>query len=147
MKGLRIIRDDERLKYVGDEYTIFYRRITNSRRGRIMEKHRKRGKDPDLSKATTEMMEFCVTGWKGFYYVNADGARVDLPYDPTLVEAIPDEVLAELVDLCGANADAGQVEAKNSPTTSASSTTTAATPAPAAGETEKTTTPDPSSAT
>lgn len=143
MKGLRIIKDDERLVFEGDEYKIFYRRITNSRRGRILEKHRKRGKDPDLSKATDEMMEWCVTGWTGFYYIDENQQRVDVPFDPTLVKAIPDEVLAELVDLCGANADAGQVEAGNLPSTSSSSTRTAASPADSAGEKPETTTPSP----
>jgi len=133
MPGLRIIREDESLTYKGDGFEIYYRRIPNKRRGNILEKHKKRGQaEANLNSATQEMMEYCILGWKGFYYLNQNKERVDLPFDSGIIGAIPDEVLADVVELCGANADQGQVEAKNSLTTSASSTITEASPAASA---------------
>lgn len=145
--GLRIIREDERLTYDGDGFKIFYRRIPNFRRGAIQEKYRKRGGEINISRATDEMLEYCVTGWSGFFYDNEEGRRIDVAYDPKIVRAIPDDVLVEIVDLCGANADSGVVEAKNLPTTSDSSERSTDSPADNADERPARTTPSPSSAT
>ena len=125
--GLRLINADERLTFEGDGFKIFYRRIPNARRGRIMEKNTKRGGEVNFNRATIEMLEYSVTGWDGFYTQNGSGERQDVAFDPGKIEFIPDEVQAELMELIGANADRGDVEAKNSPTSSDSSTTTKAT--------------------
>ncbi len=130
--ALRLINSEERLKFEGDGFNIFYRRLPNAKRGRIMEQNSKRGGDVNFNKATIQMLEYSITGWSGFYTEDASGNREEIPYDVTKVALIPDEVQAELMDLIGANADRGEVEAKNFPSTSASSTTTEVSPAQSA---------------
>ena len=122
--GLRLISDDERLVYEGDGFEIFYRRIPSGTRGRIINKHTKRGGETNWAKATEEMLEHCITGWAGVYTTDADGIRTDEPFSSDKIRMIPDDVQIKLVDLVGANADAEDVEAGNLSTISSSSTIT-----------------------
>lgn len=129
MSGLNLVNPDERLVFIGDGFKLFYRRIGNARRGTIYEKNKKPGRDVDFTKATIQMLEHCITGWDGVYTVGENGVRTAVPFDSSKIDLIPDEVQAQLVELIGENADAGEVEAGNSPTISASNATTPASPA------------------
>lgn len=122
--GLRLIKDDERLVYeIDDEARIYYRRLPNRKRGEIIDRHTKRGTTNWVG-ATLEMLEHAVIGWEGFYEMNGDDKRVDVPYSLDKVRWIPDDEQTNLFDLLGENT--GSVEAKNSGTTASSNTTTKA---------------------
>lgn len=121
MAGLRIIETFERFTHRGDGFKIYYRRLPNPTRGKIIERHTKRGSDRvNLALATTEMLEYCILGWDGVYTINEAQERRDIPFSTDKVASLPDEVQADLIDLVGCNIDAGEVEAGNSRSTSGS---------------------------
>ena len=122
--GLRLIDKNERLTFHGDGFKVYYRRIPNATRGRIVERHTKRGGNVDANAAGIEFLEYSILGWEGFYTQNGDGEKVEVPYGLEHVAAIPDDEQNRLMDLIGINADREEVEGKNSPTTSASKKTT-----------------------
>ncbi len=127
--GLQLIKKDERLEFVGDGFKILYRRIPSTTRGRILNKHTKRGGETDYSKTTVEMLEYCVLGWSGVFEENGDGKNMEIPFDIEKVRMIPDDVILVLLDLMGANADREEVEAKNLSTTLSNKETTPDSPA------------------
>lgn len=122
--GLNLVNAAERLKFEGDGFVIFYRRITNQKRNQIVQRHTNRRGEPDNAAIADEILEFCVTGWTGVAEFK-DGAWVEVPFDETKVSLIPDEIGGELMDHLGRNAAQKSVEVKNSGTTPASNTTTA----------------------
>jgi hypothetical protein len=120
MSGLRLITGDERLTYEGDGFKIFYRRIPTSKRGRIVEKNTKQGRETNWYQATVEMLEYCIIGWDGLFRV-IDGKEEPTPYDPAYIGDIPEEVTTELAEKMGAaipsqgiaKSTVGEVEAGN----------------------------------
>lgn len=127
--GLQLINKDERLEHVGDGFKILYRRIPSTTRGRIFNKHTKRGGETDYSKTTVEMLEYCVLGWSGVFEKNGDGKNIEIPFDIEKVRMIPDDVLLVLLDLMGANADREEVEVGNLSPSSSSKEITPVSPA------------------
>jgi len=95
--AIQIVRDEERLVYEAEGSKIFYRRISTLRRGGIVRKHTKRGKT-DWNAVTKELLEYVVLGWE-----NVERAGKPVPYSPELVMLLPEEVLSDLLELCGAN--------------------------------------------
>jgi hypothetical protein len=120
--ALKLIGKDERIVYRGAGFEIFYRRMPSNVRARILEKHTKRGGDVDFTRATIEMLEYSIIGWSGV----EDEVGEPTPYSIELIPRIPDAEQAKLVELIGANVEAEDVEAKNSPTISGSKPTTKA---------------------
>jgi hypothetical protein len=128
--GLQLVSDEERLVYEGDGFQIFYRRITNHKRAQIVQRHTNRKGETNNVAVAEEMLEWCITGWSGVTDVNpTTGEYVETVFSPDKIKRIPDEVGGELIELFGLNADEKAVEVKNSPTTSASNTTTEDSPA------------------
>lgn len=133
MQGLRIIESHERFIYETDGYKIFFRRLPNPTRGRIIEENTKRGDKLNLSRATSEMLKYCLLGWSGVYTVTESGERREVPFSSDLVERIPDDVQAELMDRVGANLEDMETEGKNSKPTSDSKPETEDSLAPGVG--------------
>lgn len=122
--GLRLISEDELLTYHGDGFKIFYKRVSNARRSRILERHTKRGRETNSIAAGLEMLDLSVVGWEGVYEMNGDGVKVEIPFEIAKIKAIPDDVAGDLMDLIGANADDIVRESKNSKSSSGSKPTT-----------------------
>lgn len=116
---LHLIQEDERFEYKGEGFTIYYRRIPGSKRAEILKKHTRRQGAVDIGDATLEMMKWCIRGWDG---VNMAGEPVE--FKTGLVERIPDDILGEIAERAGANAEGEGADIKNSSPTSGNSTTT-----------------------
>ncbi len=121
--GLNLVNAAERLKFEGDGYVIFYRRITNQKRNQIVQRHTNRRGEPDNAAIADEILEYCVTGWTGVSeFVN--GEWTEVPFSSDKVSLIPDEIGGELMDYLGRNVDRKSVEVGNSETSPDSNTTT-----------------------
>jgi hypothetical protein len=93
---IQLIRDDERLIYQLEDSKIFYRRISTSKRSKIVANHTKRGKT-DWVAVTRDLAGEIIIGWENV----VDGGK-EIPFSKDLVTRIPDEVLSEILQLSGA---------------------------------------------
>ena len=93
---IQIIEKDEKLTYEIEGSKISYRRITTLKRGAIVKRHTKRGK-ADWNAITEEILRYIITGWE-----NVEKAGLEIPFDPDLITAIPEDVLTEILELAGA---------------------------------------------
>lgn len=94
---IKIITEEERLKYEKDGSIIFYRRISTYKRSLIMKRHTKRGKT-DFGAVTKDMMEYVVLGWEG-----VQGGGKQIAFDPELIPFLPEEDTTEILELSGAS--------------------------------------------
>ena len=115
--GLRLIKTDERLVHNGEGFKMFYRRLPNHVRAGIVKRYTKRG-IVDFYGASVAQLEYCVTGWEGVYEENADGTRVNIPFDQEKIRYIPDDVQADLLELIGAAVETLDKDAENLEVTS-----------------------------
>lgn len=127
-RGLVLVNEEERFVHKGDGYTIIYRRIEPTRRHVMVERHTVQG-NTKLSLAHNAILEYCICGWTGVEDVNGQ----PVPYDPSLVQQIPDEVQAVILDLVQKNISKEDRELGNSGTTSGSNTETTDSPVIDAG--------------
>jgi len=137
--ALKLVSQAERLKFEGDGFVIFYRRITNQKRNRIVQRHTNRKGEADNASIADEILEECVTGWTGVSELVA-GEWTEVPFSTEKVALIPDEVGGELMEFLGANVTTKEVEVGNSETTPDNSGTTRGSPAGDADKKPKKTT-------
>ncbi|MFH2012518.1 MAG: hypothetical protein ABIJ37_07470 [Pseudomonadota bacterium] len=94
---IQIVQDEERLTYENDGSKIFYRRVSTLRRGRIVQKHTKRGKT-DWNAVTKELLEDVILGWE-----NIEKAGKKVPFSQDLIPCLPDDVISDILELSGAS--------------------------------------------
>ena len=100
--AIELVKKEEKLTYESCGSTIFYRRISTLKRGAIIRRHTKRGR-VDWAAVTASLLQYIVTGWK-----NVRSAGAEVPYEPELVNALPEEISSELLDLAGGAEGAGE---------------------------------------
>ena len=118
-----IIKTDERLSIELESATFFYRRIKGHVRAGIVEKYtNNRTGKTNWNRASIAMLQYCLLGWKNV--VEPDGKEV--PFDAEYIDALPEDVKAEIVELVGANVsqEALEVDVKNLSGTASSSSPT-----------------------
>ena len=122
--SLRLITDQERLRYDGEGYWIEYRRLPAHIRANIVRTCTKRG-TLDFYAASIKFLEYCVLDWNGVTTVDDSGKEVRVDYDKDLVRYLPDEVQNDLIERIGQDAERLQEAIENLGTTPDSKAKTA----------------------
>ena len=106
--AVQLVKDGEKLVYKVDGSSFFYRRISTTTKNAIIKKHTRRGKT-DYGAVAIDVLDYVVIGWED---VQIDFK--DIPFDPALVRAIPEDYQTELLELSGGNVRQDEDGPKNS---------------------------------
>jgi len=96
--GIQIISKDERLTAEISGVQFTYRRITEVEQGTIERKHTDKGRI-NWRSITEDILKRCLLDWDGV--TDGEGNRV--PFDASLIAALPSEVRGELAEKLYAN--------------------------------------------
>lgn len=99
---IQVLKDDERLTYENSGSKIFYKRISSLRRSAIVKKHTKRGRE-DWGPITAHILSEVILGWE-----NVMAGTDAVPFSVEMIASLPDDVTADIIELCGgADPDGG----------------------------------------
>ena len=96
--AIKLVQEDERLEFLYEGATLFYRRPSNSKQNFFIKKHtNKRSGNIDWVKVTTDVLNFCVLGWKGV--LGGDGKEIE--FETNLLGKLPTDFVADFMGEIG----------------------------------------------
>lgn len=105
--SVKLIDPNERFKFVIDETTIYYRRLSIMEKKDITTRFTTKG-NIDFTSSGIAMLKMAIIDWKGI----EDRSGKEVKFEPEKILLLPDDVTTPIIELL--NAVNGEIDVKKS---------------------------------